>query len=137
MIPLTENDKPKEPSPKKKNTKELEIVLKTVLERLESLEHKLDELERQQRLILMESNEQDSALDQEVLMGKTRPLGYKKERTSIRWQTAYPTASDLLRMLPGVKMLHNPSIKSIRAMEMISSGRLAGSKSICIGVDLG
>ena len=69
---MTDNDPPKENSIKKKNVKELERTLKIVLDRLDSLEKKIDELERQQRLFLMESNDQDAGLDQDVLMGKTR-----------------------------------------------------------------
>ena len=42
-----------------------------VLERLDHIEEKLDEVERQQRLLLMESN-QGIDLDQDLLMGKVR-----------------------------------------------------------------
>ncbi len=59
-------------SPKKKNTpNDIGNTLKAVLERLDHLEEKIDEIERQQRIILMESG-QDINLNQELLMGTTR-----------------------------------------------------------------
>ena len=54
-----------------KARKDVKVALKKVLERLDIVEEKIDELERQQRLLLMESN-QDVNVDQELLMGKTR-----------------------------------------------------------------
>ena len=61
-----------EPVPKKKKTlKGLEKKLVKISKRLDMVEVKLDEVERQQRLMLMESN-QGIDIDQDLLLGKTR-----------------------------------------------------------------
>jgi hypothetical protein len=58
-------------SRRKKALKDLEGRLRKVLKRLDHIEKKLDEVERQQRLMLMESN-QGINLDQDLMMGKIR-----------------------------------------------------------------
>jgi len=68
---MNNSDEPVLKKKKKKTLKGLEKKLVKISKRLDMVEEKLDEVERQQRLMLMESN-QGIDIDQDLLLGKTR-----------------------------------------------------------------